>query len=123
MSETTEKIVYICTYGGEDPERATFPFMLANASLAMDVEVTMVLQGNGVWLAKKDYALDVRGNGLPPLADLMQTFNELEGKIMVCTPCIKSRNIEEADLVANARPVAGGAVNEALLAADAAVTY
>ena len=41
---------------GEDPERATFPLMLANAAQAMDVEAVVVLQGTGVYLAKKGYA-------------------------------------------------------------------
>ena len=37
MSEEKEKIVLISTHAGEDPERATFPFLLANAAQAMDV--------------------------------------------------------------------------------------
>lgn len=30
--EKEEKIVVIATHGGEDPERATFPFVVANAA-------------------------------------------------------------------------------------------
>ena len=56
MSEEHEKIVLIATHAGEDPERATFPLMLANAAQAMDVEAVVVLQGNGVYLAQKGYA-------------------------------------------------------------------
>jgi hypothetical protein len=44
MAET-EKMVYIVTHAGEDPERATFPFMLATAAQAMEVEVVVALQG------------------------------------------------------------------------------
>ena len=32
MAEAKEKIVLVATYAGEDPERATFPFMLATAA-------------------------------------------------------------------------------------------
>ena len=53
MSEEKEKIVLISTHAGEDPERAIFPMMLANAAQAMDVEAVVVLQGNGVYLVKK----------------------------------------------------------------------
>ena len=53
MSEEKEKIVLIATHAGEDPERAIFPLLLANAAQAMDVEAVVVLQGNGVYLAQK----------------------------------------------------------------------
>ena len=56
MPEEKEKIVLISTHGGEDPERAIFPLMLANAAQSMDVEAVVVLQGNRVYLAKKGYA-------------------------------------------------------------------
>jgi predicted peroxiredoxin len=48
-----EKIVVFATHGPEDPERASLPFVCANAALAMDVQATIVLQGAGVLLAKK----------------------------------------------------------------------
>jgi uncharacterized protein involved in oxidation of intracellular sulfur len=123
MSDAPEKIVYIATYAGEDAERASFPFMLANAALAMDVEAVMVLQGNAVWLAKKGYAQHVHAAGLPPMEQLVGNFMELGGKMMVCTPCIKHRNIEVSDLIDGAEPVAGGSVNQELLTANASVAY
>ncbi len=121
--ENVEKIVYISTHAGEDAERATFPFMLANAALAMDMEAVIVLQGTAVWVAKKGYADHVHAGGLPPLKELLSTFLELGGKLMVCTPCIKERNIEESDLVEGAQIVAGGAVNQELITANASVSY
>lgn len=123
MSDTPEKIVYIATYAGEDAERASFPFMLANAALAMDIKAVMVLQGNGVWLAKKGYAQHVHAAGLPPMKELIKNFVELGGRMMVCTPCIKHRNIEESDLIEGASSTAGAAVNDELLTANASVTY
>ena len=36
MSETAEKIIYVTTNGPESPEKATLPFKLANAGLALD---------------------------------------------------------------------------------------
>ncbi len=121
--ENTEKIVYISTHAGEDAERATFPFMLANAALAMDMEAVIVLQGTAVWVAKKGYADHVHAAGLPPLKELLNTFLELGGKLMVCTPCIKERKIEESDLVEGAQIVAGGAVNQELITANASISY
>jgi predicted peroxiredoxin len=74
LTEEKEKIVLIATHAGEDPERAIFPLMLANAAQAMDVEAVLVLQGNGVYLAKKGYADDIIFPGLTPLKTLVDNY-------------------------------------------------
>ena len=74
MSEEKEKIVLISTHGGEDPERAIFPLMLANAAQSMDVEAVVVLQGNGVYLAKKGFADAITFPGLTPLKTLVDNY-------------------------------------------------
>ncbi len=71
---TEEKIVIIGTHGGEDPDLASFPFMIANAALAMDVKTTVILQGNAVTLAVKGGAGNIQGIGLPPLKELMTSY-------------------------------------------------
>ncbi len=55
MTEPTEKILYIGTKAADDPEKAAMPFVMANAAMAMDMEATVCLQGNGVYLALKGY--------------------------------------------------------------------
>ena len=74
MSEEKEKIVLVATHGGEDPERAIFPLMLANAAQAMDVEAVVILQGNGVYLVKKGYADDITFPGLTPMKTLVDNY-------------------------------------------------
>ena len=77
MEAQTEKILYITTYGDENPDKAAFPFVLANAALAMDVEVTIVLQSNAVRLARKGFAETVPAvGGLPPLKKLIDDLVE-----------------------------------------------
>jgi predicted peroxiredoxin len=118
-----EKIVYIVTHAGEDPERATLPFMLATAAQAMDVEAVVALQGSGVFLAKKGYVDHVRGAGLPPLKDLVKTFLSENGKLMVCVPCIRERKIEESDLIEGAAPGAAAALTQEILSANSTLVY
>jgi uncharacterized protein involved in oxidation of intracellular sulfur len=48
-----EKILYIGTSADDDPEKASMPFVMACAALAMDIKATIALQGNGVYLAQK----------------------------------------------------------------------
>ena len=124
MSEKQEKTLYIGTCAGEDPERASMPFVMANAALAMDIEAMIVLQGHGVYLAQKGYVDNVLpGGGFPPISKLVAEFLELGGQLRVCVPCIKERNIPESDLVDGAETTAAGAVNAAALEADAVFVY
>jgi len=124
MTEKTEKILYICTCAMENSEKAHIPFVLANAALAMDIQATVVLQGNGVYLAKKGY-LEIMpsGGGFPALSGLMTTFREQGGKVKVCGPCIKERNIPESDLMEGAEITAAGALNIEAVEADAVFVY
>ena len=121
--EKQEKIVYINTCAGESPEKASLPFVLANAALTMEVEAVVVLQGTGVYLAKKGYADNVFAAGLPPLKELMKSFLEAGGRILVCVPCIRERKIDESDLVEGAEPTAAAKLTLELLSANATLVY
>ncbi len=118
-----EKIVYILTYAGEDPERATFPFTLATGALTMDVQATIVLQGPAVFIAKKGYAEHVAACGLTPLKTLLDTFLEMGGKLLVCQPCINERKIDVSDLIDKAIPTGAGGVTQEILEAHATLVY
>jgi uncharacterized protein involved in oxidation of intracellular sulfur len=118
-----EKIVYILTHAGEDPDRATLPLVFANAAQAMDIEAVVVLQGTGVYLAKKGYLEHVHASGLPAFKDLMDHFLSEGGRLLVCVPCIKERKIDETDLIEGATLTAAGAVTQELLTAKATLVY
>ena len=125
MTTTEEKILYIATHRGENPEKAAMPFIMANAALAMDIKVTVVLQGNGVYLARKGYVDNMLpAGGFPPLTKLMADFIELGGRLLVCVPCIKERKIDETtDLVQGAQTTAAGALNIEAMESKAVFTY
>lgn len=121
--EKTDKIVIFATHGPEDPERASLPFVMGNAALALDVEATIVLQGTGVILATIGCYNHVFAGGLPSLKELVDTFIELGGRIFVCGPCIKERQITEDMLVENAEISAAGKVVMEAIEADAVLNY
>lgn len=124
MSEKQEKILYIGTHANDDPEKAHLPFVLGNAALAMDIQATVVLQSNGVYLARKGFVDHmVAGGGFPPIKKLMEDYLAQGGEIKVCKPCIAERKIDESDLVEGAQTIAGGAVNLAAIEADAVFVF
>ncbi|MCF8082652.1 MAG: DsrE family protein [Deltaproteobacteria bacterium] len=122
MSEQ-EKIIYISTHGVEDPERASLPFVLANAALAMDVEAVVALQGASVFLAKEGMLAHVHSAGFSPLKELVDSFLELGGRLLICVPCIQERKIDEKDLIDKATPVAGATLTDEILSANATLVY
>lgn len=118
-----EKLVVIVTEGLENQEKATIPFVMATAAQAMDVEVTIILQSNSVLLAKKGIADNIHAAGFMPLKQLMNTFLELKGKLLICTPCVKSRGITQDDLVPGSELIAAGTVISESLSANAVLNY
>jgi len=118
-----EKIVVISTHGAEDAERATLPFVVANAALAMDVKAVICLQGNAVTLAVKGGADAVSAAGFPPLKELMASYFAQGGELLLCTPCIKSRNITTDMLVEKAAAIAAGRVVTECLESKAVLNY
>jgi predicted peroxiredoxin len=125
MTELQEKIFFVCTHSGDDPQKAAFPFVMANASLAMDVKATICLQGNGVYLALKGYADKMLSvGGFPPMKKLIADFVEQGGRMLVCVPCIKERQIDEkTDLIEGAETTAAGVVITEALESKAVFTY
>jgi len=120
----SEKIIYFCTSGGEDTEKASICFAMASAALALETDVTMALQGRGVSFARKGYTDDIPAiGGFAPLSKLINDFIELGGKLLVCKPCIEEREIPETDLIQGARITAGGTLNVLALEADAQLVY
>jgi len=84
----------MCTCGPEKAELAIISFVMATAAQASEMEVVVGLQGNGAWLAKKGMADAITAPAFPPLKDLLEAYLEAGGKLLVCGPCAKSRQID-----------------------------
>lgn len=119
-----DKLVIMATHGPEDPERATIPFVMGCAALASDVEVVIGFQANGVSLARTGESEHVLAAGFPPLTKLMADYAELGGKLLVCSPCLKSRQINAPDdLVPGAEVVAAARFVAEVLSATSSLAY
>ncbi len=122
MSEQ-KSIAIVGTHAGEHTELAVMPFVIGTAALASDVDATIILQSMGVYLAQKGYAKHVHAADFPELEELIESFIELGGKIFVCGPCIKSRNISSDDLIEGAKVVNSPTVVATIVDADGTVSY
>lgn len=121
--EETKKIIYIVTHFKDNVEKAIIPFVMANASFAMDELPMMVLQGEGVNLAIKGKASEINHPPFDPLEKLAATYAEFGGRMLVCSPCLKARNYTEADLLPNAFIAGAAKVIEEVTAAKVVLSY
>jgi len=121
--ETKEKIVIISTAGVDHPEKATLPFVIGVAAQATDVEVVMILQADAVVLSKQGEAEKVLAKGLMPVKELIDSYVEEGGKLLLCSPCLKERGISTDELVEGSVTIAAGTVVSEVLSATNVLTY
>jgi uncharacterized protein len=113
------RMLFHCTHGRDDPERAIVPFIAANVAAASGQEAVILLTIEGAWLCRRGYAETVAADGFPSLAELLASFVEAGGELWGCSACTTPRGITEADLVEGAQ-IVGAAVIVAAVA-DGAV--
>ena len=101
-----KRLVIMVTYGAENPEKATIPYVLANTALASGIEVIIGIQATGVYTVSKECYKHIFAAGFPPLRELVDNFIKSGGKIYVCGPCINSRKIDaDKQLIEGAKVV------------------
>ncbi len=107
----------------DDPDRATVAYVIANAAVASGQETMVFLSIDGVRLAVAGTAEAVHEEGFQPLKDLMNSFVEAGGSILVCSPCFKKRGLDASRLVPGAAIVGGARLVEFLSQEAASVSY
>ena len=96
------------SFGPEDMERATVPFILANAA-ANRGDARMFLTCDALNLVVKGRADGLVAEGYTPVKDLIEEFVGKGGLIWVCKVCAAAMNITEDNLIDGAE--IGGAPN------------
>ena len=112
-----------CSYGQEDPERATLSFIFGNVAAAADQPAAVLLTIEGVRLATMGYADTIHKEGFPPLREVMQSFVANGGEIWACGTCTKPRGIGESDLIPGARIVTAAYVVEQMAAGASSIGF
>ncbi len=87
-----------CTHDGGDPERATLPFVVANAAAVSGVDVTVVCTIDGVNLGRRGGVDGIHAPQMAPLPELFATLLAAGGTVWLCSACTKPRGITEDDL-------------------------
>lgn len=103
MAGNGGKVVVNLATGLEDTERVTVAFLVGGAAAEQGRQVAMFLTKEAVRLAVPGFAEAVACDGCPPLNRLFEQYAGNGGELLVCPICAKARNIDEGNLVGNAR--------------------
>lgn len=111
----SQPLLVHCTHGKDEAERAILPFIVGNVAVTADQQATIFLTAEGVWLATKGYAEQVKKEGFTPLKEIMDSFIANGGKIWACGACTKPRGITDADIIDGAKIVTAANLVEQLV--------
>ena len=119
----SDKLIFNCTHGKEDPERATLPFVAANIAATAGQDAVALCTIEAVWLGTEGGTDGIAQPGLPILSDLYQEFVENGGTVWLCGACTKPRGIGEEQLRKGSVIVGAAKVVEEVVAGARAVAF
>jgi predicted peroxiredoxin len=119
----SDKLIFNCTHGKDDPERATLPFVAANIAATAGQEAVVLCTIDAVWLGTQGGTNGIAYEGLPVLADLYADFVDNGGQVWLCGACTKPRGITEDQVVSGATIVGAAKVVEEIVAGAKAVAF
>lgn len=99
----SDNFVVILSCGTDNPNRATRAIHLSTIAHKEGKNVTLFLLDDAVFLAKKGMIQHLRAATGDIADDLMTYLQGHEVPVLACTPCAKSRQISEDDLIEGAR--------------------
>ena len=116
-------LMFNCTYGKDDPERATLPFVAANIAAAAGQQAVVLCTIEAVRLGTQGGTDGVASPGLPVLKDLFEEFVGNGGEVWLCGSCTKPRGITEEQISKGAKFVGAARVVEELTNGAKAVAF
>ncbi|MEX0832800.1 MAG: DsrE family protein [Actinomycetota bacterium] len=119
----SDRMIFTCTYGKEEPERATLPFVAANVAATAGQQATVVCSIEAVWTGTTGGADGIQAQGLPALSVLYTEFVEKGGEVWLCQSCAKPRGITDDKLAKGAAIVGAAKVIEELASGAKAVNF
>ena len=119
----SERLIFICSHGKEDPERAILPFVAANVGAMAGQETAVLCTIEGVWIGTKGGADEISKDGFPALPELYAEYIGNGGEVWLCGTCTRPREISDDQLREGAKIVGAAKVIEEVVAGAKTITY
>ena len=116
-------LLFNCTYGKDDPERATLPFVAANVAAAAGQQAVVLCTIEAVRLGTEGGTDGIASAGLPALKNLYEEFVGNGGEVWLCGSCTKPRGITENQCAKGAKIVGAAKVVEEITNGARAVAF
>ncbi len=111
----SELMLFPCSHGPDDPERAIVPFIAAATAAVSGHRAIVVCTVEAAWIGVAGTAERIECEGMPALADLVRQLAEAGGEIWLCSACATKRGITgDQELVAGASIVGAATIVDAL---------
>lgn len=98
MEKNQKDLVVVITHGPNE-ELASAAVTIANGGITSGLNVSIFLTGAGVEIIRKKATDLVQVLPLDPLNVLLEDFVKRGANLWACAPCLKSRGLEEDDLI------------------------
>ena len=112
----SDKLIFTCTHGKDDAERATLPFVAANIAATAGQDAVLLCTIDAVWLGTEGGTVGIASEGLPVLSELYAEFVDNGGQVWLCGACTKPRGITEEQVGKGATIVGAAKVVEEVVA-------
>ena len=119
----SERLIFNCTSGKEDAERATLPFVAANIAATAGQDAVVLCTIDAVWLGTPGGTDGIASTGLPVLEDLYTEFADNGGHVWLCGACTAPRGISEDEVRKGSTIVGAAKVVEEIANGARAVAF
>lgn len=122
MAEKERDLVVVMTHGA-DHELSSVAFTIANGGITAGLQVRIFLTSAAVDLVRKRSIEMTQVSPLEPLASMVRDFLARGGQLWACTPCVKARGYEEADLIDGVVVTGASKMHERIKAGAATLSF
>jgi predicted peroxiredoxin len=90
------KTAIVCT--GPEPKHLFPTFIIGSAAAAMGDQVILFFTPAAAPALVKGYLEEIKARGMPDMADLVQSLQDLGGRMLVCDLCVGAAGVQAEDL-------------------------
>jgi predicted peroxiredoxin len=122
MNDAVRDLVVVMTHGA-DHELSSVAVTIANGGMTAGLRVSIFLTSAAVDLVRRRAIETTHVQPLEPLNALVQDFLKRGGQLWACTPCVKARGYEQADLIDGVEIAGSSKMHELIKAGAATLSF